>query len=197
MNEVYGGHVNDAVSLTESRIETRELVTAALIAALLAASVLVTIPLGAVPLTLQVFVVVLAALVLRPGVAAAAVGAYLLLGLIGLPVFSGMQGGPGVLFGPTGGFLVGFLVGAVLGAYTRKALVNTHPLVSDAAAATVCIAAIYVFGWLQLDIVADLGAWGAFVAGVAPFVLIDAAKAVVAVAIAGVLRRSGVLAASR
>jgi biotin transport system substrate-specific component len=39
-----------------------------------------------------------------------ACGVYLLLGAVGLPVFSGFQGGPGVLLGPTGGYLLGFLL---------------------------------------------------------------------------------------
>jgi len=189
--------MNDTTTATGTRGETRELVTAALLAALLAASALVTIPIGAVPLTLQVFVVVLAALLLRPVSAATAVGVYLLLGGAGLPVFSGMQGGLGVVFGPTGGYLVGFLVGAAAGSFVRTRLAkHVRPLTADIACAVVCIGVIYGFGWFQLHTVTGLGWQASFLAGVAPFVLIDAAKAAVAVGVAGALRRAGVVPAA-
>ncbi|MCL2503820.1 MAG: biotin transporter BioY [Coriobacteriia bacterium] len=100
---------------------------AALIVALLAASAHITIPLGVVPVTLQVFVVVLATLLLVPEWAAAAVALYLAMGALGLPVFSAGQGGLGVIAGPTGGYLVGFLVGIPAGAYMRAVLEkSTH-----------------------------------------------------------------------
>lgn len=66
-------------------------------------------PLG-VGFTLQVFVVVLNALLLKPLCALSAQVVYTLLGIAGLPVFAGFQSGFGVLAGPTGGFLIGFLL---------------------------------------------------------------------------------------
>ena len=98
------------------------MVGAALIVALLAAAAYITVPLGAVPITLQVFVVILALLLLSPGWAAAAVALYLVMGAFGLPIFSGARGGLGVIVGPTGGYLAGFLVGAFAGAYVRITL---------------------------------------------------------------------------
>ncbi len=62
-----------------------------------------------VAFTLQVLIVLLVALVLKPVYALTAQILYTLLGIIGLPVFSGWQSGFGVLAGPTGGFLVGFI----------------------------------------------------------------------------------------
>jgi len=189
--------MDETATITERRSETRELVTGALIAALLAAAALISIPIGAVPLTLQVFVVVLAALLLRPVGAATAVGVYLLLGGVGVPVFAGMQGGLGVIFGPTGGYLVGFFVGAAAGSFVRTRLTRVKPLAADIAAATTCIAVIYAFGWFQLHSVTGLSFREAFIAGVVPFILIDAAKAAVAVGVAGALRRAGVVPAPR
>jgi len=176
-----------------TRTTTRELVLASLLAALLAASVLVTIPLGSVPLTLQVFVVVLAALLLEPIWAAAAVGVYLLMGAIGIPVFSGMQGGLGVVFGPTGGYLAGFLVGATIGSLVRTRVAARSRLAGDITGAVACVVVIYAIGWVQLAFVTGMG-WGpAFLAGVLPFMLIDAAKAAVAIGVARALRRAGVV----
>ena len=101
---------------TDARDRSRHVVVAGLLAALLASAAWISLPVGTVPLTLQVFVVVLVALLLPPRWAAATIGVYLLLGALGAPVFASGRAGLGVLFGPTGGYLFGFLVGATLGA---------------------------------------------------------------------------------
>ena len=63
----------------------------------------------AVPFTMQTFAVFAALLLLGGRDGTIAIGLYLLLGLVGLPVFSGFRGGFGHLIGPTGGYLFGFL----------------------------------------------------------------------------------------
>jgi len=178
--------------ITTSPSRTRELVTAALIAALMAASAYVTVPLQPVPVTLQVFFVVLAALLLRPTWAAAAMGVYLALGVAGVPVFSGGTGGVGILVGPTGGYLVGFAAGATLGAVIRVALERrgVKQIVADIACAASVIVAVYVCGVAQLAIVANLTPAQAFTAGALPFLGIDVAKAAVAVVAAQAVRRA-------
>lgn len=172
---------------------TREMVTAGLLAALLAASAWLAVPIGSVPVTLQVFVVVLIALVLRPQWAAGAVGTYLLVGAAGLPVFAGGKAGLGVLVGPTGGYLFGFFLGALLGAGVRLLLSGRSTrIVADSAAAAVLILVVYLAGWLQLAAVTGVGLAEAFAMGVAPFILIDVVKAIGAVAVATALRGAGV-----
>ena len=84
-------------------------ITAALLAALLAVISPFYIPLYGVPLTLSTFGVYLCALLAGGGWGTAAVGIYLLLGAVGIPVFSGFTGGFQVFAGPTGGFLLGYL----------------------------------------------------------------------------------------
>jgi len=180
-------------SAPASRTSTaRSITAAALLAALLAASAVIAIPFGAVPFTLQTAVLVLIALTQRPGTAALSVGAYLVIGAIGLPVFSGMRGGLGVLAGPTGGYLFGFLLGAVAGAWIRESLSGsvTSRVVVDALAALTVILVVYALGWLQLALVTSMGALPALLAGVAPFVIPDALKAASAVALAPVVRRA-------
>lgn len=177
--------------MTQARpraLDVREMVTAALLTALLAASAYVSIPVGTVPVTLQVFIVLLAALMLRPAAAGAAVGVYILLGAAGAPVFSGAKGGLGVLVGPTGGYILGFLAAAMLGALVRR---RVGGAMGDFVAIAVAVVAIYVIGWAQLALVAQMSAEKAFLMGVAPFVVIDAAKGAVALALAATLRRAG------
>ncbi len=67
-------------------------------------------PFGPIPVTLQMLAIPLAIFVLRPSVAIAVIYGYVLLGALGIPVFSQMRGGLGVLLGPTGGFLMGYLI---------------------------------------------------------------------------------------
>ena len=88
----------------------------AVFAALIAVfSILPGVPLGAgVPITLQTLAVILTGMLLGPGRGAAAAGLFLAAGLAGLPIFSGFRGGPGVLAGPSAGYLLSFPVAACL-----------------------------------------------------------------------------------
>ena len=84
----------------------------ALFAALMAVCSWISIP-ATVPFTLQTFGVFLAVSVLGGRRGTLAVLVYLLLGMIGIPVFAGFQGGIGCLLGTTGGYIIGFLVAAL------------------------------------------------------------------------------------
>ena len=99
---------------TAAGSRTRSIAFVALTVAITAVSAWVTVPLGPVPFTLQIFAVAFMVLVLQPKEAVAAITAYLVLGAVGVPVFSGMRGGNGVLAGATGGFLWGYLLGVGL-----------------------------------------------------------------------------------
>lgn len=68
-----------------------------------------SVPIGPVPVSLSVLAVLFVAYVIGPRLGAISVLLYILIGLVGLPVFSGYSGGPAKLFGPTGGYIVGYL----------------------------------------------------------------------------------------
>lgn len=182
-----------AVPTSRRRRRTRDLVAAALVTALMAATGWIAIPLGPVPITLQIFGVVLAALLLPAEWAAASLGAYAILGAIGVPVFAQGQAGLGVLLGPTGGYIFGFVLAAPLGAYLRQTLQRrgTRQVVADVAAAALVIVVVYAVGWMQLALVLHLTALQSFVVGVLPFVGPDVVKAGVAVAVAAAVRKAG------
>jgi biotin transport system substrate-specific component len=97
-----------------NREELRAYARAAVFAGLTGAGAWIILPIGPVPITLQVLFVYLAGLLLEWRMAGLAMGLYLLLGVLGLPVFAGGGAGIGVLLGPTGGFLWGFVAAAVL-----------------------------------------------------------------------------------
>ena len=96
--------------------DIRTVTTTALFTAALSVSSLFVIPLPFLPvvLSLQTVIVNLISLTLRPLQSFYCVGVYLVVGAIGLPVFSGGTSGIGKLFGPTGGFYFGFLLSAVI-----------------------------------------------------------------------------------
>ena len=92
-------------------LSIRDMTYIALCAALLVVCAWITIPFT-VPFTMQTFGVFVSVGLLGTKRGTFAVLIYMLLGLVGLPVFSGFQGGPGVLFGITGGYIIGFVFGA-------------------------------------------------------------------------------------
>lgn len=99
-------------AIARKRISVYDLVIVALFAALIAVCAWITIP-GAVPFTLQTMGVFLAVGLLGGKRGTAAVLVYILLGAVGMPVFSGFSGGVGRLLGTTGGYIIGFLVAAL------------------------------------------------------------------------------------
>lgn len=90
------------------------MVTSALFAALMAVCAWISIPVGDTAFTMQTFAVFLALSVLGGKWGTTAILVYLLLGAVGLPVFSAFRGGLGALAGPTGGYLWGFLAAGLV-----------------------------------------------------------------------------------
>ena len=100
-------------TVAASRRKTYDIVYIGIFAVLLAVCSWISIPL-AVPFTLQTFAVFMALETLGGKRGTMAILVYILLGLIGLPVISGFRGGPAVLVGTTGGYIVGFVLTGLL-----------------------------------------------------------------------------------
>jgi biotin transport system substrate-specific component len=170
-----------------SSFSARDLAAGALFAALIAAGAFVALPLfGPVPFTLQVFFVLLAGLMLGARLGALSALAYVIAGLVA-PVYAQGASGPGALFGPAGGYLIGFVVAAyVVGWLVERWHPSRFvPLLSIAAAGLV---PIYVIGatWLALQLHSvnvQTVVWG----GVVQFVPADLVKAALAAFIARAL----------
>lgn len=88
---------------------THEMVKAAMFTALLCVIAPFTVPIGPIPVSLATFAVYLAGAVLGWKYGCASVICYLLIGMCGIPVFSGFSAGAAKLAGPTGGFLIGYI----------------------------------------------------------------------------------------
>lgn len=97
------------------------MIIAALFTALTAVGGILSIPLGPVPITLQTFFVILSGIILGSKLGALSQITYVVLGLIGLPIFSGAYGGLGAIVRPSFGFLIGYIIAAyVIGKLTEK-----------------------------------------------------------------------------
>ena len=196
-----------------ARTRTQSIAYVALTIAIMAVSAWITVPLGPIPFTLQMFAFTFAIVVLRPSEAIAATAGYLALGAIGVPVFSGMRGGLGVIMGPTGGFLLGYLPGVIVAAillyltapaaerYRQRYLARTAAedvrpstwqrmrsnllgCAFQLIAGLLFTVVSYVTGWAQFMLVAGVGPEAAFVACIAPFIVPDIVKVLAAVTIA-------------
>ena len=98
---------------TTTRENTRDMVYIAMFAVLIAVCSWISVP-ATVPFTLQTFGVFVTVGVLGGKRGSLSVLVYLLLGMIGVPVFAGFSGGIGCLLGSTGGYIIGFLFSALV-----------------------------------------------------------------------------------
>lgn len=103
---------------------------------------------------------------------------YILIGFVGLPVFSGFTGGVGKLLGPTGGYLLGYLLLALIfGLFADKYSTNRWLCLLGMIIGTICC---YLLGTLWLSFQTSMGFLAALASGVLPFIPFDCVKMVIA-----------------
>ncbi len=157
----------------------RGLVYAALFGAGTAVGAFIMVPIPPVPITLQTLFLYLAAIMLGARLATLSQVVYITIGIIGLPVFAGGKAGLGVLFGPTGGYLVGFIPAAyIIGKWNE--MLKKPSLIQAALSMVAGTLIIYLFGVFQLSLVAKLGLGKAVAVGALPFLIGDGVKIVAA-----------------
>lgn len=173
----------------DSGNKTAEMTKMALMVAIncISAYIIIPLPFSLSPIALQTLIVNLTGFILSPRQAFVTMLVYLLVGLAGLPVFTGGTAGPGKLFGPTGGYIFGFLVTAVLLAYLRRKEYNF--LQYALLGVVLGIPVIYAFGVAQLNLVTHMGWSKALLTGALPFIPLDIVKAVAAAYLAGPVLR--------
>ncbi len=141
------------------------------------AQISIYLPFSPVPITGQTFAVLLIGMLYGSRRGAATVLLYLAEGAAGLPVFAGARAGIPVLLGPTGGYLAGFVVAAyVVGFLAEQG--SGQRLLNTLGTFALGSAVIYLFGVIWLSTL--LGLREAVAAGVMPFLIGDAFKAVLA-----------------
>lgn len=162
--------------------ETKNLALSALFGALLCLCSWISIPTGSVSFTLQTFAVALALLTLGGKWGSGSILVFLALGAVGLPVFSGFQGGIGILFGPSGGYLFGFMLTGLL-YWAVTACIRTPA--GRILGLAVGMAACWILGWLRLRSFTPVSFWAVTL----PFVIPDVLKMTLAWLLSRRLRR--------
>jgi biotin transport system substrate-specific component len=153
------------------------LIVAGSVLTALAARISIPLPFSPVPITGQTFAVLLVGAALGSRRGAASMALYVAEGAAGLPVFAGGTAGPGVLLGPTGGYLVGFIAAAFVTGWLAERGWDRRPL-TTALAMVLGNVVIYLLGvsWLSLFV----GVTKAPLLGMVPFFPGDLLKIVLA-----------------
>lgn len=172
-----------------SSSKTKTMVIIALMAAVtcILGPLSLAIPISPVPISLTNLAVYFTVYVLDRKRGTISYLLYLLIGLVGVPVFSAFTGGPGKLFGPTGGYLIGFIFmayicGFFIDKWPSKLYMHFIGMVLGTA---VC----YLFGTVWLAYQAGMGFYAALSAGVIPFIPGDLVKIVIAIIAGPVIRK--------
>ena len=145
------------------------------------------IPISPVPVSLGFFAVYLTVYILGMKMGSVSVLIYVLLGFVGLPVFTGFSGGIGKVLGPTGGYIIGYLFMApIMGFFIDKWKTNYVLIILGMVLGT---AVCYLFGTLWLAYQGGMSFSAALAAGVIPFIPADIAKLILAVLAGEPVRR--------
>ncbi len=175
----------------KQKFKTLDLVYIGLSSALIAICSWIAIPL-AVPITLQTLGICVVSGIFGAKKGTFSVLIYILLGAIGVPVFSGFKGGIGVLFGSTGGYIIGFVFTAlIVGTVSDKTSGNLiKTAISMVLGVLVCYAfgtAFFAFVYAKTNEPASLGTILSWC--VLPFLLPDAVKIIFAAVLTSRLKK--------
>lgn len=168
------------VAVDNQKIKTKQMVLIALMTAVtcVLGPLSIPLPFSPVPISLTNFAIFLAIFVLGMKNGTISFIIYLLLGAVGVPVFSSFRGGLQVLAGPTGGYLIGFIflaliMGFALDHFDRKLLPTIIGMIIGM---VVC----YAFGTVWLAKLLSLSFKEGLMMGVIPYLPGDAAKIIIA-----------------
>lgn len=159
---------------------THKLTLCALFAALTAICSQIQIPLPMIPINLALLSVHLAGTLLGAKYGSLSMAVYVVLGLVGVPVFSSFTGGPGILFGKTGGYIVGYILAAfVVGMLTQKTKLGKS-FWGLCVAMVAGVLACYALGTLWFMMITHMTLWVTLGYCVVPFLPGDALKILLA-----------------
>lgn len=161
----------------KSKTDTKQLALIGLMAAITCILGPLSIPINLVPISFTNLAIYFSIYVLGMKKGTVSYLIYLLIGLVGIPVFSSFTGGPAKLFGPTGGYLIGFIFMALICGFFIDKWPSNLPLhfVGMVLGTAVC----YLFGTVWLAYQASLSFSAALALGVIPFLPGDLCKIII------------------
>lgn len=169
--------------------KTSEMTKIALLVAMncVSAYIIIPLPFTLSPIALQSLIVNLVGMLLTPKQAFMTMVVYVLIGLAGVPVFTGGTAGPGKLFGSTGGYILAFIIAVTLIALLKG---NTYNFRRYAVVSIlVGVPVIDLLGSLQLMLITGMDFQKALMIGVLPFLPMDIVKCLGAAFLAGPITR--------
>jgi len=168
------------------KIDISQMAVIGVMTAVLCVLAPITLPIGLVPLSLANFVIFISVYVLGIWKGTVSCILYLLIGLIGVPVFSGFSSGPAKLLGPTGGYLIGYVFMALIaGFFIDRFKCRKLPSLLGMLLGTLVL---YLLGTVWLAYQAGMTFMAALWAGVIPFIAGDLAKIIIALFLGPILR---------
>ncbi|WP_411843577.1 biotin transporter BioY [Salinicoccus sp. HZC-1] len=174
-------------------MKTKHLIYAALFAAVIAVGAQIRIPIGPVPITFQVPMVLLAGFLLGPRLGALSTLVYMIVGLVGVPVFAG-SGGIGSLVSPSFGFIIGYIPAAFIAGFGSG---ENKSLIQSAVFGIIALIVIYISGFLYFIFIMNqvigtpVGIVEALMVTVLPFAVKDTIIAVLTAMFAKTLYARG------
>ena len=160
----------------QNKNKTQNIILCSFFAALsgIFAQIIIPLPFTPVPISLASLCVIFSGLILGPRIGAISQIVYLLIGAVGLPVFSRMQGGFSVLFGESGGFLLSYpIIALITGLMVKKAGVSRKTcLIAGSISSLIC----YICGSLWFMLISGATPAAAIIKCILPFLIGDALK---------------------
>lgn len=169
------------------KFSTRQLAVIGVMTAVTCVLAPFSLPIGPVPISLTNLAIYFSLYVLGTKFGCVSYLVYLLIGFIGVPVFSGFTSGPGKLLGPTGGYLIGFLPMAVIAGLLIDKFISRRVICLLGMVAGTIVA--YAFGTIWLAYQAGMDWKAALMAGVIPFIPGDLGKMLLAMIAGPQIRR--------
>lgn len=164
---------------TISAFPVKDMTATAVFTALLCILAPMSIPIGPVPVSLTNLVIYISLYVLGMKKGTLSYLLYMLIGLIGLPVFSGFGGGSAKLFGPTGGYIIGFIFIALIGGFVIEHYRSNYILHFITYVLTTALC--YTFGTVWFVLIMDCTVLYALTVCVFPFIIVDICKIIIGI----------------
>lgn len=170
--------MSDTVNTASGKMSVKTIAVIGVLTAVTCILAPLSIPIGDVPISLTNLVIYFGLYILGTRRETVSYVVYLLLGLVGIPVFSGFTAGPAKLFGPTGGYLIGFIPMAVIaGIFIEK---SGRKLVLSMVGMILGTAICYIFGTVWFVLIMKTSVQAALTMCVYPFIVFDLIKMVLA-----------------